>query len=329
MYKRSSILLFTGLLLNWPILEIASQQPLTYDELARTNKLLTEQKRILEIKLHNCERGINNPPGNSVSTNNIDKKIEQEKARIADILNHQKPSALAQEIQLFGNTFQTYIVDTQSPDILMDAYYKDESGKEYRELEILQKQVEGKNNDLQLVFATNGGMFNQQLAPNGLLISGGKKITPLNEKKGLPGNFYIQPNGIFFLDKDGKPKIYETDEISGIPNLLANVKMATQSGPLLVHGGQINNNLRKGSRNLNIRSGVGIIDDRYIIFAISKRPVNFYNFASLFKEIYNCQNALFLDGAVSRVLCPEKGWKNNNGRLANFATIIGVFKKIK
>ncbi|MCE3260121.1 MAG: hypothetical protein K0S12_1762, partial [Bacteroidetes bacterium] len=100
------------------------------------------------------------------------------------------------------------------------------------------------------------------------------------------------------------------------------VDYATQSGPMLVINGKLHPDFREGSKNLNIRNGVGILPDGKILFAISKVPVNFFDFAMYFKK-KGCKNALYLDGFVSRAYLPEKDWQQTDG---DFGVIIAVTK---
>ncbi len=88
----------------------------------------------------------------------------------------------------------------------------------------------------------------------------------------------------------------------------------------MVIDGKIHPEFQKGSANLNIRNGVGILPDRKIIFAMSKKQINFYDFADYFKRL-GCLNALYLDGFVSQTYLPEKNWMQTDG---NFGVIIGV-----
>ena len=89
---------------------------------------------------------------------------------------------------------------------------------------------------------------------------------------------------------------------------------------MLVHDGQINVKLTKGSKNLNIRNGVGKLPNGNLLFAISKERINFYDFATYFKD-NGCENALYLDGFVSRAYCPAQDWVQMGGK---FGVIIGV-----
>ena len=91
---------------------------------------------------------------------------------------------------------------------------------------------------------------------------------------------------------------------------------------MLLINGQIHPAFKKGSSNLNIRNGVGILPNNKVIFAMSKQEVNFYDFAQYFKNL-GCKNALYLDGFVSRTYLPGKNWEQLDG---NFGVIIGLEK---
>jgi uncharacterized protein YigE (DUF2233 family) len=59
-----------------------------------------------------------------------------------------------------------------------------------------------------------------------------------------------------------------------------------------------------------------------ILFAISKQEINFYDFANYFKQM-GCNNALYLDGFVSRMYLPSKNIEQMDGK---FGVMIGVVK---
>lgn len=194
-------------------------------------------------------------------------------------------------------------------------YWKDDNGQIFRSIQNLKSFIESKNQEL--IFAMNGGMYTKNNSPQGLYIENSEVLTPLDTSAG-PGNFYLKPNGVFYLTKDHRAEVCETGKF--VDN--GEVNFATQSGPMLLIDGEIHSAFKEGSKNLNKRNGVGILPDNKVIFAISTEPVNFYDFAQYFKAM-NCKNALYLDGLVSRTYLPEKNWKQLDG---NFGVIIGVSK---
>ena len=205
----------------------------------------------------------------------------------------------------------SYTVDPAVQDIRL--YWKDDSGHIIGNFQQLKAYLERKNS--RLVFAMNGGMFKTDYTPVGLFIEQQKTIAPLDTSSGN-GNFYLKPNGVFYITKDNKAVICAT------PDFVDNgqVKFATQSGPMLVIDGAIHPAFKKGSTNVNIRNGVGLLPGNKLVFAMSKSPISFYDFADYFKSL-GCKNALYLDGFVSRTYLPEKDWIQTDG---NFGVLIGV-----
>lgn len=171
-----------------------------------------------------------------------------------------------------------------------------------------------------MIFATNGGIFNPQFNPEGLYIENSTIVSPLNTLSGF-GNFYLQPNGVFYITKWNKAGIATTLQTSKI---LPYLKYATQSGPMLVSNGKINQVFDPNSKNLKLRSGVGIINNQKIVFAISEGDVSFYEFASLFLDHFKCKNALYLDGVISKMYTPLL---NKNVPEGEFSILISVSKK--
>jgi uncharacterized protein YigE (DUF2233 family) len=152
-----------------------------------------------------------------------------------------------------------------------------------------------------------------------LYIENGKTIKSLDTLQDGYGNFYLQPNGIFFI---------KNDSAGVLPSTLFSKKKiaptwATQSGPMLLINEKVHPIFQEGSTNLNIRNGVGIISQHEIVFVISHKEVNLFDFAMLFKEELNCKNALYLDGFVSRAYIPQLNRKDLDG---NFGVMIGIFK---
>jgi len=209
----------------------------------------------------------------------------------------------------------SYIVDPKLQGIAF--YWKNDSGQILKSIQNLKTFVESKQ--LKLEFAMNAGMYNIDNSPHGLYIQLGETLSPLDTSTGK-GNFYMKPNGVFYITSTNIPVICTT------PNFIDSgyIKFATQSGPMLLINGELHKAFNKGSSNLNIRNGVGILPDNRIVFAMSKKEINFYDFATYFKRL-GCKDALYLDGLVSRMYLPEKNWVQTVG---NFGVIIGVTKHI-
>ena len=206
--------------------------------------------------------------------------------------------------------FITKIIDLKSGNL--DFYLKNNQGQFIHNFGNLKTYVESQQKTL--LFAMNGGMYQKDFSPQGLYIENQKLIQKIDHANG-GGNFYLKPNGIFYLTMNHEAKICKTENFKNDKH----IKYATQSGPMLVIDGQIHPAFIKGSSNVNIRNGVGILPNLQIIFAMSKKEINFYDFAEFFKSI-GCQQALYLDGFVSRTYLPEKNWIQEDG---NFGVIIG------
>ena len=207
----------------------------------------------------------------------------------------------------------SYIANPKTQNIQL--YWKDDSGQILQSIQNLKMYVEHKHN--KLLFAMNAGMFTKENSPKGLFIQNGNTIVALDTLAGN-GNFYLKPNGVFYIKYNNTAGICKTSAFKDV----VQVKFATQSGPMLVIDGKVHPAITKGSLNLNIRNGVGILPDGRVIFAMSKQEINFYDFALFFKNM-GCRNALYLDGLVSRMYLPERNWLQTDG---DFGVMIGVTK---
>jgi len=196
-------------------------------------------------------------------------------------------------------------------------YWKNRKGDVYGNFNSLKTSLHQKKQ--QLVFAMNGGMYKKDQFPQGLYIENGTTLSELDTMQKGYGNFYLQPNGIFFITKNNKAGICVSEKFI----TKKDVKYATQSGPMLLINGKIHPKFNKGSKNLNIRNGVGILPNNEVIFAMSKEKINFYDFATYFKT-QGCKNALYLDGFISKMYLPEKNWIDKGG---NFGVIIAETEK--
>lgn len=218
--------------------------------------------------------------------------------------------------QHIDNRILSITVDTQQQNLQF--YWKDDAGQAFKSIENLKAWLD--TNGQQLIFAMNGGMYKTNNLPQGLYIENFATFAALDTLSGK-GNFYLNPNGIFYILADNTTGICKTKQFKNN----GTVKYATQSGPMLVVDGQINGLFVNGSKNLNIRNGVGILPNNKTLFAMSKKEINFYDFAKYFKE-KGCKNALYLDGLVSRTYLPQQNWIQTDG---NFGVIIGLTEKTK
>lgn len=212
-----------------------------------------------------------------------------------------------------GNSFVTYKVDTKKQDLKL--FWKNENGQNFGSIQNLKLWIENKK--IKLNFAMNGGMYKKDYSPQGLYIEKQKILVPIDTTKAT-GNFYLKPNGVFYLTTNNTAKICTTQLFRNN----GKIKYATQSGPMLIIDGKIHSDFKEGSSNLNIRNGVGILPDGKVVFVLSKKEINFYDFANYFKSL-GCENALYLDGFVSRAYVPSEKWIQTDG---NFGVLFAVTK---
>ncbi|WP_296764473.1 phosphodiester glycosidase family protein [Sediminimonas sp.] len=154
-----------------------------------------------------------------------------------------------------------------------------------------------------LAFAMNAGMYHPDRSPVGLFIEDGQQAMRLVPSAG-PGNFGMLPNGVLCL-REGRADVIETRQyIAEAPAC----RHATQSGPMLVIDGALHPRFLPDSTSRRVRNGVGTAaDGRTAWFAISKAPVTFHEFARLFRDRLGVDQALFLDGNISRLYAPGLG----------------------
>jgi len=203
-----------------------------------------------------------------------------------------------QRVDWNGTIFFTYSVAPNE----VGLYWADASGKPFRQLRSLQDHLNAEGKALR--FIMNGGLFEEDGKPCGLLVIDGKTLHPLNMRD-APGNFYLKPNGVFFIDKNGA-HIVSSSEYAANPPV---ARLALQSGPLLLRNGQVHPAFRKDSTNRLHRNGVGVRKDGRVVFAITEfdqpKRVTLHEFAEFFRS-QGCENALFLDGDISRMFVDPK-----------------------
>ncbi|HEX4793304.1 MAG TPA: phosphodiester glycosidase family protein [Humisphaera sp.] len=211
-----------------------------------------------------------------------------------------------------GQTFAVAEIDLKQ--VALQLFWKNASGQRFANFESLKSELHKRHR--KMLFATNAGIFDPTFTPLGLHVEEGQVLVPLNRDAGA-GNFYLKPNGVFLVNRQGA-QIVQTEKFAGPTN---DTILATQSGPMLLIDGVINPLFPQDSRNRHIRSGVGVGLSGQVYFAISTEPVTFNALAALFRDSLHCQQALYLDGAISRFYTPQDGKPEQQ---ENFAGILAA-----
>ena len=193
-------------------------------------------------------------------------------------------------VEVAGKRITVCRVDVKKEKLQL--FHRDAAGLPLKRFERLASELELRGQ--KLVFAMNGGMYHGDFSAVGLSVAGGRQLTPLNTAND-EGNFFLKPNGVFLVS-DAGARVVESSEYL---RLKERVLLATQSGPLLLRNGRMHPAFREGSANRLFRNGVGVPSPDVALFAISEAPVNFHEFATMFRDVLKCPDALFLDGTIS------------------------------
>ncbi len=200
-----------------------------------------------------------------------------------------------------GQSYDQFVLErAQIP--MLRLFWRDDRNTPFTNIGRLKQYLDGRKQTL--YFAVNGGMFQPDSRPEGLFVKDGLTIVNVDKKEGVPGkylNFYLQPNGIFLIDHKNRAAVIPTYQL---PKYQEKLKLATQSGPMLLIDGEVHPAFNEGSSNKFVRNGVGVTRGGDVIFAISNEKVNFYDFALFFRE-RGCDNALYLDGVISKMYFPR------------------------
>lgn len=204
----------------------------------------------------------------------------------------------------------------------MRMFWKDDNKLVLGRFSRLQAWLRARGEDI--VCATNAGIYQEDHRPLGLYIENGVTRRGLNLRKNAYGNFYLQPNGVFLI-RGQQAEIVDTDRFDAERDTrLPGVLYANQSGPILLQNGKINATFSVVSENRLIRNAVCITSPHDVVLAISRGPVNFYEFAQFLRDRIACTDALFLDGNISRM------YPGDGAELGpDFGVLIAVTKKIR
>jgi uncharacterized protein YigE (DUF2233 family) len=164
----------------------------------------------------------------------------------------------------------------------------------------------------------NAGMYDDRGAPIGVLVARGAALHPLDTGDGS-GNFYLQPNGVFSVDRDGAVHVEPTRAYAARH---AESVWATQSGPMLVIDGALHPAIADDGPSRKVRNGVGARDAHTALFVISDTPVSFGRLARLFRDELRCHDALFLDGVVSNAWIPSAERRDSGHELGPMVVVL-------
>ncbi|HEX8393432.1 MAG TPA: phosphodiester glycosidase family protein [Longimicrobium sp.] len=220
----------------------------------------------------------------------------------------------AERIRFRGQEFHVVTVDVRRADLTLELRGAD--GRRYGRLGAVVDAMSARGRDV--LFAMNAGMFHPDYAPVGLLVQEGVQRAPLNARDSTGGNFYIKPNGVFWIAGDSAG-VRETDAYRA--RTPRGVRIATQSGPLLVRRGVIHRAFRNPSRRVNVRNGVGVRGGRTAVFVISAGPVDMNTLATLYRDVLRCPDALYLDGGISRMYAPSIDRRDRDGDFAGILVL--------
>nr|WP_304363683.1 phosphodiester glycosidase family protein [Jiella sp. LLJ827] len=183
----------------------------------------------------------------------------------------------------------------------------DESGKSYQTFAAVRESLGGR--EARLIM--NAGMYHEDRRPVGLAVQDGRMVHEAVLGTGS-GNYSMRPNGVFYIE-NGRAHVRESQcylDEGHKPEL------ATQSGPMLLIDGELHPRFIDGSDSRFVRNGVCARDEgRTVTLVLSRKPVNFWDFAVFFRDRLDCRDALFFDGKVSSLYYPAGGIDYRQDRL--------------
>lgn len=198
-----------------------------------------------------------------------------------------------------GNRYTVCEVDPAQEDLRL--FLRGPGGRLLGQFAAVDEMLAGEGKRLD--FAMNAGMYHGDRSPVGHYVENGTEYMRVIPNAG-PGNFGLLPNGVFCI-RPGRADVIETlDFIARRPDCT----YATQSGPMLVIGGQLHPRFLPDSSSRYVRNGVGTsADGARAVFALSRGAVTFHEFGRLFRDVLNTPNALYFDGNISRLYAPQLG----------------------
>jgi len=199
-------------------------------------------------------------------------------------------------------------------------FLRDAAGQPYRTFDRIEADL--RPGGRHLVAAMNAGMYQPDLSPVGLLVADGRTLHALDTAPGS-GNFYLQPNGVFVVTAQGARIIPTADYASAPP---PGVVQATQSGPLLVWHGSLAPAVAAPPRDparasRYTRNGV-CVDGNTVTLAIADSPMTLREFAAHLRDQAGCRDALYLDGAISKLFDRRSGRDDRSGDMGPILAVV-------
>ena len=172
-----------------------------------------------------------------------------------------------------------------------------------------------------LRFAMNAGMYHPDLSPVGLFVQDGVERAGIVTADG-PGNFGLLPNGVFCILPGGAG--FAVVESRRFVARGPACDSASQSGPMLVIGGELHPRFLAASNSTHRRNGVGVsANGQRAVFVISNSAVNFHRFARFFRDGLGLPDALYFDGSISRLYAPEIGRSDAGFAMGPMVGVVG------
>jgi uncharacterized protein YigE (DUF2233 family) len=236
----------------------------------------------------------------------------------------------AETVEHLGATFTVYRLDPKTEKL--ELFLLKQTTTQSPTLAQLDRDLAAQGKRLKV--AMNAGIYEPGFRPSGLHVADGRTMVALNTDGPPPKtrpdqstpNFFLQPNGVFFIRPDGSAGVMETSLFAASGE---RPRLATQSGPLLLADGKIHPVFQENSKNRLIRNGVGVDSRGRVVLACSVRGadgagrIHFHGFATLFRDRLDCLNALYLDGDISHLYI--RGETGNAAPAANlFAGVLAV-----
>ena len=223
------------------------------------------------------------------------------------------------QLEHLGARYTVATVDLRS--LALDLYGQTPEHGAVQDIPALERWLGGHGR--RMVLATNSGIYETDGRPLGLHIERGVELSPRNLAD-APGNFFLKPNAIFFVEGPPGSETAAVVESSAYDRPSAGVRLATQSGPALLLGGELHPRFLPDATSLKLRSGVGVNAGapQVVYLAISDGEVRFHDFATLFRDALGCTDALYLDGTVSVLSAPgRRGPEHTRGTFGGILVV--------